>query len=122
MPISPERSQQIEAFLREVGRGLRDSRVTKIEEKAPLDLVSSLDFWAEREVTAFLVKWFPGDTLLSEESSNEVEYAERIWVLDPLDGTVNRASNVPFFGISLALLEQGRPVAGYVYDPECRAA
>jgi len=117
VPISPERSQQIEAFLREVGRGLRDSHVTKIEEKAPLDLVSSLDFWAEREVTAFLAKWFPGDTLLSEESSNEVEYAERIWVLDPLDGTVNRASHVPFFGISLALLEHGRPVAGYVYDP-----
>jgi len=117
VPISPERSLQIEAFLRQVGRGLRDSRVTSIAEKAPLDLVSSLDLWAEREVATFLATWFPGDTLLSEESSNEVEYAERIWVLDPLDGTVNRASHVPFFGISLALLEAGRPVAGYVYDP-----
>lgn len=117
MPISPERSQQLEAFLRKVGRGLRDSRVTGVEEKAPLDLVSSLDFWAEREVRTFLDEWFPGDTLLSEESSNEVEYADRIWVLDPLDGTVNRASGVPYFAISLALLEEGRPAAGYVYDP-----
>lgn len=91
--------------------------MTEVREKAPLDLVSALDIWAEREVTAFLNQHFPGDTVLSEESSAEVRYADRIWVLDPLDGTVNRASHVPFFALSLALLEKGQPVAGFVYDP-----
>ena len=117
MPIAPETSLEIEELLRRVGQGLRHLRVTELAEKAPLDLVSSLDFWAEREVSSFLAQHFPGDTLLSEESSSAVEYADRIWVLDPLDGTVNRASHVPFFGISLALLEHGSPSAGYVYDP-----
>lgn len=91
--------------------------MTQVREKAPLDLVSELDIWAEREVSVFLKQHFPNDTVLSEESSAAVQYADRIWVLDPLDGTVNRASHVPFFALSLALLEDGYPVAGFVYDP-----
>lgn len=40
-----------------------------------------------------------------------------LWCLDPLDGTSNFAAGLPFFSVSLALLIEGRPVLGMVYDP-----
>ena len=40
-----------------------------------------------------------------------------LWILDPLDGTSNFAAGLPFFSVSLALLMNGRPEIGLVYDP-----
>lgn len=40
-----------------------------------------------------------------------------LWCLDPLDGTSNFAAGLPFFCVSLALLVEGRPEIGLVYDP-----
>ena len=48
-----------------------------------------------------------------------------LWILDPLDGTSNFTAGVPFFSVSLALLIEGRPEIGLVYDPirdECFVA
>lgn len=41
----------------------------------------------------------------------------RFWVLDPLDGTTNFVAGFPFYGVSLALIEDGVPVLGVVHDP-----
>ena len=41
----------------------------------------------------------------------------RVWIVDPLDGTINYANGIPFFCVSIALIADGRPVAGVVYDP-----
>jgi len=43
--------------------------------------------------------------------------ARGLWVLDPLDGTANFASGIPFFGVSIALLGNGQVQGGVVYDP-----
>lgn len=110
-------AHELQQFLKHVGQGLLNNEVTELKEKAPLDLVTALDFWAERQVKEYLHEHFPDDTILSEETSATVNYAKRVWVLDPLDGTVNRANGLPFFAISLALLEEGAPIAGYVYAP-----
>ena len=107
----------IESFLRDLGQVLVTSTVTELREKAPLDVVTELDHRAEAAVTRFLSEHFPFDSVLAEEAANSVTYAERIWILDPLDGTVNRASGIPFFAISLALFEQGTPELGFIYDP-----
>ncbi len=48
-----------------------------------------------------------------------------MWCLDPLDGTSNFAAGIPFFSVSLALLQQGKVLLGMVYDPvrnECFSA
>src|SRR5690606_35066569 len=108
---------EIPDILREVGQALRHAELEGVREKQPLDVVSDLDFWAEAKISEHLRRWFPEDTILSEESANRVAYADRIWVLDPLDGTVNRTSEVPYFAISLALLEHGAPSMGWIYDP-----
>jgi myo-inositol-1(or 4)-monophosphatase len=41
----------------------------------------------------------------------------RVWIIDPLDGTVNYANGIPFFCVSIGLVVDGRPTVGVVHDP-----
>lgn len=41
-----------------------------------------------------------------------------LWCVDPIDGTTNFVSGMPFFAMSIALLKDGRPILGVVYDPQ----
>jgi len=40
-----------------------------------------------------------------------------LWCLDPIDGTSNFVNGLPYFAVSAALMREGRPVLGAVYDP-----
>jgi myo-inositol-1(or 4)-monophosphatase len=60
----------------------------------------------------------PGDSLLAEEGSgNGDRDAERLWIVDPLDGTTNFAHGHPVFAVSIALMVEGVVQVGVVYDP-----
>src|SRR5690606_24895400 len=41
----------------------------------------------------------------------------RMWVIDPLDGTVNYANGIPFYCVSIGLVVDDRPAVGVIYDP-----
>ena len=59
------------------------------------------------------------------EQERLLESDEPVWCLDPLDGTSNYSAGIPFYSVSLALLQQGQVQLGVVYDPnrnECFAA
>ena len=61
---------------------------------------------------------FPGHAILSEETPGDRETErEVVWVLDPLDGTVNFLNGLPVFGVSIGVLERGVPVAGAIFLP-----
>ena len=82
--------------------------------------VTFADFAISEKIGDELRRSFPDDQFLSEESGLldelvpvESRYA---WVLDPIDGTNNYALGIPSCAISLALLKQGQPVYGLVYD------
>lgn len=54
----------------------------------------------------------------AETAADEIALkADRVWIVDPLDGTVNYANGIPFFCISIAVVRGGQPVVGVVYDP-----
>ena len=82
--------------------------------------VTFADFAISEKLFADLRTDFPGDDFCSEESTPEDEIArlggDFAWVLDPIDGTNNFYLGLPFCAISLALLHEGRPVYGFVYD------
>ena len=68
---------------------------------------------------------FLGEEMPAAEQQALLESDAPLWCLDPLDGTSNFANGIPFFSVSLALLEKGRVVLGIVYDPsrdECFSA
>lgn len=61
---------------------------------------------------------FLGEEMPSEQQQKLLKSGKPIWILDPLDGTSNYASGIPFYSVSLALIEQGELKVGLVYDPE----
>ena len=58
-----------------------------------------------------------GEEMSGAEHERIFERGGRFWCVDPLDGTRNFAHGVPFFAVSVALVEDARPVFGTVYDP-----
>src|SRR5581483_1868413 len=61
----------------------------------------------------------PGEGWLSEESADDLSRleCERVWVVDPLDGTREFVEGVPEFCVSIALVERGQPIAGGICNP-----
>jgi len=85
--------------------------------KGARDIVTEVDHAAEALIRAGIAERFPTDAFYGEESGRDATVAARVWVCDPVDGTINYANGLPFFCVSLALVADGRPVVGVVHDP-----
>lgn len=76
---------------------------------------------ADRALDAVLRKELlrDGEGWLSEESVDDAIRLERsnVWVVDPLDGTREFVKGIPEFCVSIGFVENGRPVAGGIYNP-----
>ena len=88
-----------------------------IRKKGAIDLVTDADLQAEKAILQLIRKHFPDDQIIAEESGSQGESHERIWIVDPLDGTTNFAHGFPFFAVSIAFQEKGETVLGIVYNP-----
>ncbi len=93
-----------------------------VEEKSDGSLVTAADLLMQQRLESRLRQHWPDIPLLGEEASAEqqqalLDSAQRLWILDPLDGTSNFAAGLPFFAVSLALLEAGEIRLGIIYDP-----
>ncbi len=83
--------------------------------KAPGDYVSEVDLRSEETVRQALERDAPGIAFFGEEGGGSRDQLG--WVVDPLDGTANFLHGFPIVGVSVALVEAGRPVAGAVHAP-----
>ena len=79
------------------------------------DLVTAVDRRIEEVVAARLAE-ATGYPMLGEEGHTVDSFAGRVWVLDPIDGTMNYVSTHRDYAVSLALCEDGAPVVGVVAD------
>ncbi|RPI49944.1 MAG: inositol monophosphatase, partial [Chloroflexi bacterium] len=109
---------------REAGRLLIEYAGRHLEvghKSTEIDLVTEADLASERLIVDAIRRHFPGHTILSEEGLGDLQQlageAEHLWLVDPLDGTVNYAHGLPVWGVSLALAQEGRPVMAVSYDP-----
>jgi myo-inositol-1(or 4)-monophosphatase len=93
----------------------RGGEVLSAEVKSPGDYVTEVDRAAERAAVRLLNEGAPDIPVLAEESGGVV--SERMWVVDPIDGTTNFVRGFPVVGVSVALIEGGRPVVGAVNAP-----
>jgi myo-inositol-1(or 4)-monophosphatase len=96
-------------------RGRRD--VGSVVGKGDRDYATEVDFRIEETVRAALHEIAPGIGFLGEEEGQSGGTREAMWVLDPIDGTVNFANGSPLCAISLALIELGEPVLGIIDLP-----
>ncbi len=89
----------------------------KDNEEGAYDVVSDNDILIENYIKSAISKAFPGDSFLCEESGEEIR-SDRVWIIDPIDGTVNYTHNIPMYGIQLALMIEEDAVLSAIYLPE----
>lgn len=101
----------------EGGRIIRASGAAtgRVEEKGAGDYVTRVDRAAEEAITSLLLSEDPDAHVVGEESGGD--RGERYWLVDPLDGTTNFVHGLPVVGVSVALIEHGRPTVGAVHAP-----
>ena len=103
----------------------RFEKVEQIDYKSAKDVVTEVDHLSERLIIDAIRATYPGDGIIAEESGHHATGTGhapntgigRAWVIDPLDGTINYANGIPFFCVSIALVEAGRPIVGVIRDP-----
>ncbi len=88
---------------------------SEVQTKAVNDFVTRVDRESEERIRAFLRHRFPEIAFLGEEEGGSE--GEVFWLVDPLDGTTNYIHGFPFFSVSVALMMEGQPALGVVYDP-----
>lgn len=116
---APSDLSRLSAILGEAGaealaffNGMAARQVTA---KAPGDLVSDADRAVELTLRRLLEQAFPDCAILGEEYGGTP--TGRFWAIDPIDGTSNFLSGLPFWTISLGLMDQGLPVLGGIIAP-----
>lgn len=83
------------------------------------NLVTEFDIKSEETIIEFLKQEVPNSEFLAEESGQTKNNSDNTikWVIDPLDGTVNFAHNIPIFSISIAAVINNMITLGVVYNP-----
>src|SRR5437763_901989 len=110
------------AAARKAGRSLKrdfgEVANLQVSLKGPANFVSAADHRAEDILRTELLKARPGYGFLGEESGSHAGTDKtHTWVVDPLDGTTNFLHSIPHFAISIALVRDGTPIAGLIYNP-----
>jgi len=92
---------------------------TETWEKSKDNPVTLADLEADKAIADRLGAAFPGDAILSEETTREDSRLEksRVWIVDPMDGTKEFTKRIPEFAVSIALTEDGEPVVGAIHNP-----
>lgn len=86
--------------------------------KGRANLLTEADLASQEKVIRIIRKAFPADGFMAEESpAEETPIDNRLWVIDPLDGTTNYAHGFPVAAVSVGFAENGEVKAAGVYDP-----
>jgi len=80
------------------------------------DVVTAMDAEVERYIRRAIAARYPGDTIIGEEEGG-AGASERVWLIDPIDGTANYARGIPHYCVSIGYLERLVPTVGVLYDP-----
>ncbi|MDX1447479.1 MAG: inositol monophosphatase family protein [Acidimicrobiia bacterium] len=98
-----------------VSRGFRQTTTHSLKSTA-VDPVTEFDQAAETAIREFLADRVPDDAILGEEEGGAGWQTGRVWIIDPLDGTINFLHGVPHVAVSVALWVDGVPRVAVVRD------
>ncbi|UUX34283.1 inositol monophosphatase family protein [Fundicoccus culcitae] len=89
------------------------------EKKSASDLVTEMDKQTEKFLVDKIRTYYPEHKIIGEEGIVDEEVTDvsgMVWIIDPIDGTLNFVKQKNNFGIMIGLFYDGQPVAGYIYD------
>jgi myo-inositol-1(or 4)-monophosphatase len=96
--------------------GIQD-KLGEIQYKSPKDVVTAADLASDKLISSGLQQTFPEHGIRTEETGFTERISDFLWIIDPIDGTVNFSRGMPMWGISIALLEKGEPLLAVCYLP-----
>uniref|UniRef100_UPI003100FE76 inositol monophosphatase family protein n=1 Tax=Neorhizobium sp. EC2-8 TaxID=3129230 RepID=UPI003100FE76 len=115
----PGRTRLCEDVIRSAGllvlKGFRENAGRSFSMKGPQDFLTETDAASELLIRGMIADHFPEDGFLGEEGGGHV--TDRVWVVDPIDGTANFARGIPHFCISIAYVENGNIEIGAIFNP-----
>ena len=130
MPFSPDDIRRVGEILAEAARAEimpRFQRLTRAQirqKTSAFDLVTEADEAAEAAIAAALRAAFPDCVVVGEEGAHKepalldtIADAPLAFIVDPVDGTRNFASELPLFGVMAAVTSMGETIAGVIHDP-----
>ncbi len=85
--------------------------------KSRHDIQIPADIQSEKSIIRAIRKNFPTHSILAEESGEQLRDSEYLWVIDPLDATINFSRGIEEYCVSIALTHRGQPIIGVVYQP-----
>jgi myo-inositol-1(or 4)-monophosphatase len=88
--------------------------------KSERDIQAEADLESEKTIKNKIKAAFPDHMLLAEEGGEEGEGSEYLWVIDPLDGTINYARGIEEYAVSIALSKNDQLIVGVIYQPVLR--
>jgi len=89
----------------------------EVTTKGRRNLVTRADLRSEQCILDLIQREYPSHGILSEESGPRESRSEYRWIIDPLDGTTNYAFGIPFFTVSIALVQGDELLVGVIHDP-----
>jgi myo-inositol-1(or 4)-monophosphatase len=81
------------------------------------NLVTEIDHKSEQKIVEILKQECPSHCIIAEECGELFQESEYKWIIDPIDGTINYAHNIPISCISIGLEKNGDIIMGSVYNP-----
>lgn len=90
----------------------------KTKEGDANQVLTQTDLEVGKLIVQRVVEAYPDHNIIDEEAGVIDNGSDYTWVIDPIDGTSNFASNIPLYGIMIGLLHNGKPIAGGVSLPE----
>lgn len=105
----------------EAGEILKEGFLTEVKTKAKSsrhDVVTIFDTKSEECIFSLIGEMFPDHVFLGEESGLSTDpHGKVVWIVDPLDGTMNFSRQIPIFTISIAAVYNNQVLCGVVYQP-----
>jgi histidinol phosphatase-like enzyme (inositol monophosphatase family) len=123
MPLSPDRLDELDAFLIELNRAAAGAILPLFRgahgldnKQGPggFDPVTEADKGAERAIRQLVAERYPDHGFIGEEYGEDRPDAEFVWVLDPVDGTRAFIAGLPLWCTLIGLRHQGKPVLGSI--------
>lgn len=127
--LSPRDADEVERIVRTVAKleimpRFRRLTAADVAEKAPGDLVTVADRAAEEALSTALTAMLPGSVVVGEEGVgldrtglDALRGNAPVWVIDPIDGTHNFATDNPRFAMLIALCDRGEIIGSWTYAP-----
>ena len=101
----------------EITRAATSLDTLEVENKSVNDFVTAADRAAEAAIVDCLQHAYPDHAILTEEAGRiGAAKSDYLWIVDPIDGTLNFMHGIPQYAVSIALAYRGEVVAGVIYD------